>query len=67
MFTSAEWIYTRIHMSISLTLILSSTIYYQDIVLARETGPPMKSNFLKIACYKWTKEWVLLLLSKKRS
>ena len=41
-------------MTVSLTIKLTSTIYYQDIVLGRETVPPVKSYFVKISCYDWT-------------
>ena len=41
-------------MTVSLTIKLTSTIYYQDIVLGREIVPPVKSYFVKISCYDWT-------------
>ena len=42
--------YKKGYMTIILTIIIASSIYYQDIVLAMETAPPVKSYFFKISC-----------------
>ena len=37
--------YSLKYMTITLTISLANTIYYQDIELARETAPPVKRYF----------------------